>query len=219
MRRPARPRKHVTWHFAHDLDSLQRLRRTLGEVAPRHTEEAIADRTLQHTSYHAFGFIAREKPNMTRTQDFADQGVERSDHAGRVERIGVSEVETHPCWLGRRRQGHLEGAQAFEPGPDFTLQSGELSLRLLQRFVDLQHPPVGIRIVGAGALSDGSNKIGKADKSDDGRLVSAVAAALHEPLRLTGLQREHRAAAENPWTLIEMCARRGGRRRYWMGGR
>jgi len=86
---------------------------------------------------HAFGFIAREKPDMTRTQDLADHYVERSDDAGRVKRIGVTEVETHPCWLGRRRQGHLEGIQAFQPGLNFTLQASELSLRLLQRLVDL----------------------------------------------------------------------------------
>ena len=63
--RPAGTRANVPRHFPHRLDGLQRLRRPLFQVAPRHTEESIADRTLQHASYdpatlvqHAFGFIA-----------------------------------------------------------------------------------------------------------------------------------------------------------------
>lgn len=66
---------------------------------------------------------------------------------------------------------------------------------------------------GAGAMPHRSNKIGKPDESDDGRLVGAVPTTLHEPLCLTGLQRKDRTTAEHPGTLFGLCRRRAGWRR------
>ena len=150
---------------------------------------------------------------MTRTQDFADQRVERSDHAGSVKGVGVTEVETDARWIGRDWRCDLECAKAFEPARDHSLHAREFPFRLVQRIVDLQHPPISIRIVGAGAVPHRSNEIGKPDESDDGRLVGAVPTTLHEPLCLTGLQREDRTTAEHPGTLFGLCRRRAGWRR------
>ena len=128
-----------------------------------------------------------QQPDMTGRQCRADQSVVLGQQLSASVGIRVGKLQVHSAGALRGRNAHFHGGHLFQLFDQVRLLVTEIGSGNLNGLMNLDEPPVCIRIVTARRLPDHSQTIGKADQSDDRGFIGRPGAAVNELLGLVCL--------------------------------
>ena len=210
---------NIVRQLAHDALRLQRLGRPLFDIETRHAGVAIAEWALQRPGGPVgHPSAAPAQPHRVPIDPRGVHSVPYTPGRRKVPRArdarkrirGWLKLRRDPRGLDRDGRGDVDRVHGLKPRrKPLARQQPSACSASSSASVDLQHPPVGVRIVSTRAVPK-STAAGSRNRTGPmmAGFLGRVAAALDEPLRLPGLNREGRTAAQHPGPFLDARYRR-----------